>query len=75
MELQEFVKKFEEQLDDLEPGTLTADTRFRELSEWDSMSSLAVIAMVDHEMKKQISGDDILNSITIADLYKNIRNK
>ncbi|WP_346316661.1 phosphopantetheine-binding protein [Chitinophaga sp. YIM B06452] len=75
MELQEFVKKFEEQLDDLEPGTLTADTRFRELSEWDSMSSLAVIAMVDHEMKRQISGDDILNSNTIADLYNNIRNK
>jgi acyl carrier protein len=75
MELKEFLEKFEQQLEDVEPGTINADTNFRELEEWDSMTSLVIIAMVDREFNKQISGNDIISSTTVEDLFNIIKNK
>ncbi|MEI3801733.1 MULTISPECIES: acyl carrier protein [unclassified Chitinophaga] len=75
MELKDFLEKFEQQLEDVEPGTITADTNFRELEEWDSMTSLVIIAMVDREFNKQVSGNDIIESTTVEDLFNIIKNK
>ncbi|MEZ2441271.1 acyl carrier protein [Chitinophaga sp. W3I9] len=69
MGIQEFITKFEQQLEDVEPGTITAATNYRELEEWDSMTSLVIIAMVDREYNKQISGNDIMNAATVEELY------
>jgi len=75
MELKDFLEKFEQQLEDVEPGTITADTNFRELEEWDSMTSLVIIAMVDREFNKQVAGNDIIESTTVEDLFNIIKNK
>lgn len=75
MELQSFITKFEAQLEDVEPGTITGQTSFRELEEWDSMTSLVIIAMVDREYNKQISGNDIINAKTVEQLYNTVVNK
>lgn len=69
MGIQEFIEKFEQQLEDVEPGTITATTNYRELEEWDSMTSLVIIAMVDREYNKQISGNDIMNAATVEELF------
>ena len=45
MELQEFIKKFAELFEDTDPNEIQADTNFRELYEWSSLTALSVMAM------------------------------
>lgn len=73
MELNEFVANFADQIDDVDIDSIKADTEFKELDEWSSMSALAVIAMVDAEYDVQIKGDDIRNAETIEDLFNRVK--
>ena len=68
MELNEFV-------DDTPKDAFSADTKFRELEEYDSLVALSIIAIVDEEMEKKITGADIRTCETIADLYTLIETK
>jgi len=69
MELNEFVKLFAEQFEDTPADQFEPETSFRELDEWDSLTALSVIAMVDEEFEKQITGADIRSVNTIEELY------
>jgi len=69
MELNKFVELVSDQFDETPKEIFTPDTRFRELDEWDSLVSLSVIAMVDEEMGKRITGSDIRNCNSIEELY------
>ena len=73
MDLNEFVTNFVDQIDDVDAESIKADTEFKDLEEWSSMSALAVIAMVDAEYDVQIKGDDIRNAETIEDLYNRVK--
>ena len=73
MDLNEFIANFADQIDDVNVESIKADTEFKDLEEWSSMSALAVIAMVDSEYDVQIKGDDIRNSETIEDLYNRVK--
>ena len=53
MEIKEFIEKFAEAIDADAEG-LTAETEFRNLDEWDSVSYLSLIAMLDEEYDIQI---------------------
>ena len=75
MNQEEFIRLFAEQFDDTEEDAFTPETEFRQLDEWDSMVALMVIAMVDEEYNVKISGDDIRNSTTIADLMEVVKSK
>ena len=59
MDINEFIEKFGDQFDDLNGVTLTADTPFREIGSWSSLTALSIIAMIDEEYGVQIKGDDI----------------
>lgn len=69
MLLDEFVSQFEEQLDEVPPGTITPETKFRELQEWDSMAALSIIALVDHKFNKQLTGEDLSKYNTVGQLF------
>jgi acyl carrier protein len=69
MLLNEFIAQFEEQVDEIETGTITADTAFRELKEWDSMAALSVIAFIDRKFNKQLTGDDLSKYPTVGQLF------
>jgi len=69
MNLNEFVEKFAEQFDDTSFESFTPTTVFKELEEWSSLTALSIIAMVDEELEKRITGADIRSSNTIEDLY------
>ena len=69
MNIQEFIENFAAQFDDTEPDAFTAETKFKELDEWSSLTALSIIAMVDDEYDVIIKGNDIINSVTIQDLY------
>lgn len=69
MTLDEFVQAFAEEFDDTEMSEFRADTEFKTLDEWSSLVALSIIAMVDDQMDKVITGADIRGSKTIEDLY------
>ncbi len=73
MELKDFIENFAAQFDDTDASEIKAETVFKELDEWSSLIALSVIAMVDDEYGKSISGDVIRNSTTIEDLFNQIK--
>lgn len=75
MELNDFVKLFAEQFDDTPAENFAPETRFRELEEWDSLTALSVIAMVDEEFEKQLTGAEIRSVATINQLFDLISSK
>ena len=75
MELNQFIENFAAQFDDTELSEFKAETVFKELAEWSSLTALSVIAMVDEEYDLKIKGDDIRNSSTVEDLFIVLSNK
>lgn len=69
MNIHEFVEKFAEQFDETPVETFTTKTVFKDLEEWSSLTALSIVAMVDEELEKRITGADIRNSATIEDLF------
>ena len=74
MDLNEFISNFADQFDETDASEIKADTEFKALDEWSSMTGLAVIAMVDAEYDVQIKGNDIRESKTIEDLFNKVKN-
>lgn len=73
MELNDFIENFKDQFDETDVGAIKADTVFKELDEWSSMTALSVIAMIDAEYNIQIKGSDIRESRTIEDLFNKVK--
>lgn len=69
MEIKEFIEKFAEVIEVENVDTLTAETEFRNLDEWSSLSVMLLIAFFDEEFEKEIGGTDIKKCDTIQDLF------
>lgn len=69
MTLDEFVSAFAAEFDETPEDQFKADTEFKALDEWSSLTALSIIAMVDEQMGKTITGADIRASKTIEDLF------
>ena len=70
-----FLQNFANMLDDTDASLITETTIFRDLEEWDSLTALSLIAMVDEEYSLKLTGDDIKTSITIKDLFDKVNSK
>ncbi len=75
MEIEKFVAKFAEQFESTSADAFVADTKFRDLEEWDSLVALSIIAMADDEYGVQLTGDDIRASATITDIFEKVKAK
>jgi len=75
MELNEFVMAFAAEFEKTPVDVFTPQTIFKQLDEWDSLTVLSIISMVDDEFEKTITGADLRASSTIEDLYKFIQSK
>ena len=75
MTLDEFVSAFAAEFDETPEDQFTADTEFKALDEWSSLTALSIIAMVDEQMDKTITGADIRSKETIEELYELIQAK
>lgn len=75
MEISTFLKNFSEILDDTDPSLINPNTVFRDLGEWDSLTALSLIAMVDEEYSAKLTGDNIKSSVTLNDIFEIIKNK
>jgi acyl carrier protein len=67
MELKEKLEMLEEMLE-LEEGSLKENTVLNSLDEWDSVSALSLIVLLDEEFGKTIAGKDIKELKTVKDI-------
>lgn len=72
MDIKEFISNFAEAIE-VEADTVNPNTVFKDISVWDSMAVLNVIAMVDDKYQKSIGGDEIEESQTIEDLWGKVK--
>lgn len=75
MELKEFIENFAAQFDDLDAASLNAETEFKELDDWSSLTALNIIAMADEEYEVELKGDEIRKATTIGDLFELVKSK
>lgn len=57
-----------EELLELEPGRLTAETKLAEIESWDSMAALSLIVWLEENHGKSVSGKEIRGLQTVGDI-------
>ena len=75
MKLEEFFELFCEELDDTDLSVLSILTDFKNIDVWDSLTALSIISMIDEEFEILLTGNDMLNSTSIEDLYTLVESK
>jgi acyl carrier protein len=70
MEIEKFIENLAAQFNTIDTSDLQADTEFKALEEWSSLTALSIIAMIDDEYGVAVKGSDIRNAETIEDLFK-----
>ena len=75
MEINTFLENFAGILDGTDASLIKSETIFRDLDEWDSLTALSLIAMVDDEYSIKLTGDDIKSSITVNDIFEKVKAK
>jgi acyl carrier protein len=68
-----FMENFINILDEEPNFKLDSTSKFRDLDEWDSLTALSLIAMLDEEYKVSVSGDQIKNMVTLEDIINVIK--
>lgn len=69
MTLDEFVEAFAAEFDETPENQFKADTEYRTLEEWGSLTALSIISMVDEQLDKTITGADLRACKTIEELF------
>ena len=72
MDIDTFLGNFAGQFDDTPADQIKAETVFRDLDEWSSLTALSIIAMVDDEYGVTLKGDDIKNALTVKDIFNRV---
>ena len=76
MNINVFIEKFSNQFEETSPDQFKPETNFRsDLDEWDSLTALAIIAMVDAEYNVVLKGSDIRESKTIEDIFNLVKSR
>lgn len=75
MTLNEFMARFAEEFDETPIEQFTPSTDFKGIDEWGSLTALSIIAMVDEEFEKRITGADLRSVSTLEELYNLIEAK
>lgn len=75
MNLEKFIQDFEEAVEDVEPGSLSAETVFQELGVWDSLAILTVTDEIELEYGVLLNKQSFESVCTIEDLYQLVCNK
>lgn len=70
--MEEFIIIFADQFEETEKSLFTSETFFKDLDEWDSLTALAIINIVDLKFQKKITIEELNNLQTIRDIYEKI---
>lgn len=75
MDLKSFIDQFAEQFEDTERSEFNANTEFRQLDEWSSLTGLLIIGMVLDVYNINLTADELRKCTTIEDVYNIVKNK
>ncbi len=75
MNITDFIKKIEEEFEDLQPNSLSVNDVLQEKFTWDSINALIFLAHVNVEYDVEITADELVKSITVKDLYDLVESK
>ena len=75
MNINEFVANFADQFDETDASEIMANTNFRELDEWSSLTGLSVIAMVKTSYNKTITGAELRSCNTVEEGFNLLASK
>ena len=75
--MEDFIRKFREQLMDPDDNSVTAETKFRDLDDWDSLTAMAEISMIEDEYGVKIADEQFKLFNTVGDIFHfiNTQNK
>lgn len=69
MTIDKFIEAFAAEFDETPKDVFSPFTDYKSLDEWNSLTALSIISMVDEEWGKTITGADLRSNKTIQDLY------
>ena len=75
MDLKSFIDQFAEQFEETERSDFNANTEFRQLDEWSSLTGLLIIGMVLDVYSINLTADELRKCTTIEDVYNIVKNK
>ena len=67
MDINEKIALIEECMD-LDAGSINEEDELNSFEEWDSVTALSIIAMVDEKFHKTLTGKDLKKAKTVADI-------
>lgn len=73
MEIKDFINKFVEAVEIENASSVNPETKFRDLDEWNSMSTLSIIALADEEYDVELNPDVFRKAQTVEDLFNAIQ--
>jgi len=69
MNPEQFVTQFESIFEEIEAGSLSLQTVFRDLPQWDSLATIGLLVMINTEYEVTLTGNEIKSATTIQDIY------
>lgn len=75
MNIDDFISKIEDEFEDITPGTLKPESKFRSVVDWNSVNALIFIALMSNEYDVVINGSDIEKSQTVTDLFEIVKKR
>lgn len=75
MSIQLLIQQIEEEFEEVESGTISPSTSFRDIEGWSSMHALILIALIDNHYDILLTGAELKNAQTIQDIYEIIQSK
>lgn len=75
IDINDFIYRFSQELDQTDPRTINPDTKFRDLDEWSSLLAINLVAIAEGGLRSKFDMNDLNQCDTIADLYEKIISK
>jgi acyl carrier protein len=75
MDIKQFIVNFEGAFEGLATGSIQPSTEFRKLEQWDSVTLLNILAMIDSEYDTQLNRAEIVGCKTIQDVFSIVEKK
>lgn len=75
MNINEFIRKVEEEFEDIQPNSLVPTDVLKEKFTWDSINALIFLAHVNVEYDVELSAEELVKLETVQDLYDLVESK
>jgi len=75
MNITDFIKKIEEEFEDIQPNSLSLNDILEDKFTWDSINALIFLAHVIVEYDVEITAYELIKSVTVNDLFVLVESK